>query len=83
MSKYSESLIKKVWEKAKPMKGKNPDVWRKDPKGNKIRFGSYGTIGKYGWEVDHKKPRVRGGSNTDKNFQPLYWKTNREKGDKY
>ncbi|RLD12876.1 MAG: HNH endonuclease [Caldiserica bacterium] len=83
MGNSSKTTIKKVWGKAKPIKGKNPDVWRKDSKGNKIRFGSYGTQGKYGWEIDHKRPQSKGGSEHGRNLQPLHWKENRKKGDKY
>ena len=72
-----------AWEKAKPIRGKSEDVWRKDQQGNKIRKGSYGTTGKYGWELDHKKPKSKGGSDSSKNIQPLHWKENRKKSDKY
>ncbi len=73
----------KVWEKAKPIRGKDPDVWRRDAEGNKIRYGSYGTQGKFGWEIDHKHPKAKGGSDNIKNLQPLHWKENRKKGDEY
>ena len=72
----------KVWQKGKTVKGKNPGAWRKDAKGNKIRYGSYGTNGKYGWEVDHKRPKSKGGSNKLSNLQPLQTKANRKKGNK-
>lgn len=39
----TEKLIEEVWDKAKEMRGKDPNVWRKDKYDNKIRFGSYGT----------------------------------------
>ena len=78
----SKKQIQEMWGKARPIKGKNPDVWRKDKYNNKIRFGSYGTQGEYGWEIDHKNPKARGGSDQDRNLQPLYWKENREKGKK-
>lgn len=74
--------IKQIWEKAKPIKKKNPNVWRRDKYENKIRFGSYGTQGKYGWEVDHKNPKDKGGSDQLRNLQPLHWKENRKKGTK-
>ena len=83
MSNYSKTTIQKVWEKAKQIRGKNPDAWRKDSKGDKIRFGSYGTTGKYGWEIDHKKPKAKRGSDASKNLQPLHWRENRKKADKY
>jgi hypothetical protein len=75
--------IDQVWDKGSPIKGENPDVWRKDSKGNTIRKASYGTKGEYGWEIDHKKPVVKGGTEDPRNLQPLHWETNREKSDKY
>ena len=83
MPKYSKTTIRKIWEKAKPTRGKNPDVWRKDEEGNVIRFGSYGAKGKYGWEIDHKKLKAKDGSGHLKNLRPLHWKENRKKRDKY
>lgn len=78
----NKKQVQDAWEEAKSMRGKDPDVWRKDKYGNKIRFGSYGTVGDYGWEIDHKNPKDNGGSNTDKNLQPLHWEENRKKGAK-
>lgn len=52
----SKKEIEQAWEKAKPIRGKNPDTWRKDDCGHTIRKGSYGTKGEYGWELDHKNP---------------------------
>jgi len=79
----SKKDIDNAWEKAKPIRSKNPDAWRKDSVGNKIRRGSYGTVGKYGWELDHKKPQSKGGSDSGRNIQPLHWEENRSKSDKY
>lgn len=78
----SKKLIEEVWNKAKEMKGKDIDAWRKDIYGNKIRFASYGTEGEYGWEIDHKTPKDNGGSDQLRNLQPLHWEENREKGAK-
>ena len=72
-----------VWEKASKVKGENPKVYRKDAYGNKIRKSSYGTNGKYSWEVDHKKPLSKGGSNESKNLQALHKTENRKKSDSY
>lgn len=72
-----------AWENAKPIRGKNPDSWRRDAAGNVIRHGSYGTKGEYGWEVDHKNPRSKGGTEHLRNVQALHWKANRSKGNKY
>lgn len=78
----SKKQIEEVWEKAKEIRGSDSDVWRKDTYGNKIRFASYGTQGDYGWEIDHKHPVSKGGSDQDRNLQPLHWEENREKSDK-
>lgn len=77
----TKKQIKDAWEEAKPMRGKDSDVWRKDKYDNKIRFGSYGTEGEYGWELDHKYPKSKGGSEKDSNIQPLHWEENRKKSD--
>lgn len=72
-----------AWNNANEIKGQNPDVWRKDAYGNKIRYGSYGTQGDYGWEIDHKHPVSKGGTDSPRNLQALYWEENRQKGNKY
>ena len=77
-----KSREQKVWEKALSIRGKNPDQFRRDAEGNVIRRASYGTTGEFGWEVDHKNPKSKGGSNKERNLQALHWKANREKGDK-
>ena len=78
----TKKQIEDSWEEAQKMRGKNPDVWRKDVYGNKIRHGSYGTVGEYGWEIDHKNPKANKGSDQDRNLQPLHWEENRKKSDK-
>ena len=79
----SKKRIDQAWEKAKPIRGKNPDVYRKDAYGKKIRKASYGKHGEYGWELDHKNPKSKGGSDKQQNIQPIHWKENQKKSDKY
>ena len=78
----SKQDIEQVWEKGAPIRGQDPNTWRRDAEGNKIRFGSYGTQGEFGWEIDHKNPVARGGTDHMRNLQPLHWQANREKSDK-
>ena len=78
----SKKQIDDAWDKAKPLRGKNPDTWAKDAAGNKIRKGSYGTHGEFGWELDHKNPKAKGGSDSPRNIQPLHWEENLKKSDK-
>ena len=77
------SIKDDAWNKAQTIKGKNPDTWRKDAYGNVVRYGSYGTTGEYGWELDHKHPVSKGGTNSPRNIQILQWEENRIKGNKY
>lgn len=72
-----------AWQNAKPIKGRNPDVYRKDNYGNTIYKSSYGKQSDMGWEVDHKNPVSKGGSNNPRNLQAVQWEENREKSDKY
>jgi 5-methylcytosine-specific restriction endonuclease McrA len=78
-----QELIDAVWNKGAPIRGKNPDVHRKDAYGNPLYKPSFGKTGEKSWEIDHKKPLAKGGSESIKNLQPLQTATNREKADKY
>ena len=77
----SNKVIEDNWEKANEIRGRNPNVWRRDEEGNIIRWGSYGTMGEYGWEIDHRNPVAKGGTDSPRNLRALHWQENREKGD--
>lgn len=72
-----------AWNKARPIRGKNPNLWRQDDLGNEIYKPAYGTRGERGWEVDHKNPKAKGGTDNPKNLRALQTKANRKKGKKY
>lgn len=46
------------------------------------RYGETKELG-YGWEIDHKFPESRGGSDSSYNLRPLQWENNRAKADDY
>ena len=71
-----------AWDKADPISGKNPNLWRRDSLGNKIYKPAYGKAGEHGWEVDHKNPKAKGGTDHPRNLQALQTKANRQKGAK-
>ena len=71
----------KAWEKAKKVRGKDPNLYRQDPYGNLMYKPSYGKDSSMGWEVDHIKPKSQGGSGSTRNIQALNTKVNKEKGD--
>ncbi len=79
----TKKQISEAWERATKPRGKNPDIWRRDCKRRLIRKGSYGTKGEYGWEIDHKKPISKKGSDHGHNLQAMHWEENRKKSDKY
>ena len=79
----SEKQKQAAWEHAKPISGKNPNLYRKDAYGNVIYKPSYGIQSNMGWEVDHKRPVSKGGSDSERNLQAVQWEENRVKGDKY
>lgn len=70
-----------VWQKATPVLGYDPNLFRVDDYGNPIAFYEYGKLTSYGWEIDHNLPRSKGGNNHINNLQPLHWRANRMKGD--
>ena len=70
-----------VWDKAKPLKGRDSDKVRQDPYGNEIHRRQYGQETEHGWEIDHITPKSHGGSDRIKNLQALQTDTNRRIGD--
>ena len=72
-----------AWQNTQRIRGKNPNLFRKDAFGNEIYKPAYGTQGTKGWEIDHSNPRSRGGTNSSRNLQAMQTRANRSKGNKY
>ncbi len=71
----------KAWTSAKVIRGKSPAKYRKDPYGNTMYKASQGKSSPMGWDVDHIKPKSKGGSDSTRNLQALNSSVNRSKGD--
>ena len=80
---YSPSLIEKMWIKADPQQGVDHKMWRKDFAGAWIRKDQFGLHTEYGWGIDHIMPRSMGGGDEERNLQPIHWRNNLSKMDKY
>ena len=70
-------------EKGNIIEKYDPNVWRRDACDHAIKFEEHGKTSEHGWEIDHIKPQAKEGSDDLTNLQPLYWETNRTKGDTY
>lgn len=77
-----EPLVESVWQKGRAIPDYSPAVWRQDAFGAVIRRDEHGTIGEYGWEIDHVVPETWGGTDDLSNLQPLHWRNNKAKSDK-
>ena len=72
-----------AWNNAKNIRGKNPNLFRRDRLGNEIYKPAYGRQGPKSWEVDHSRPKSKGGTDSSRNLQALQTRANRRKGNKY
>ena len=75
--------IEWAWNQAKPIRSKNPNLYRRDEEGNQIYKPAYGTNGEQSWVIDHRKPVTKDGTDNRRNLRVLQTKANIEKGDKY
>lgn len=75
--------IEEAWNNAHKIRGKNPEVYRRDDYGNVMYKPSYGRQSEMGWEIDHKHPISKGGTDIPNNLHAVQWKENRKKSDKY
>ena len=79
----SKGKIAAVWMKRKANAWQKPfHLEKRRVRKPAIRRGPTELNGKYAWEVDHKWPKSKGGSDRLRNLQPLHRDENRAKGAK-
>ena len=47
----TKAQIMKIWQEAKPIKGRDPKLWRKDENGTVMKFSELNSTGNYAWEI--------------------------------
>lgn len=72
-----------AWDNAHIVRGKNSNLYRKDDYGNLMYKPSYGKKSEIGWEIDHKHPVSKGGTDKSNNLHAVQWEENRQKSNKY
>lgn len=80
---WTPQEVAAVWRRGTAVPGLDPNLYRRDICGALMELVRHGdtTPGGGGWEVDHKVPVARGGTDDLDNLQPLQWENNRSKGD--
>lgn len=79
----TERQKRQAWDNTRRISGKNPNLYRRDSAGNQIYKPAYGKNGPQSWEVDHIKPKSKGGTDAPRNLQALQTRANRSKGNRY
>ena len=79
---FAPERVQEVWERGRTVSGKDPTLYRRDSVGNVLFRHAYGKHGDMSWQVDHKVPVAKGGSDNLRNLQPLQSGANEEKGDR-
>jgi len=81
--KVTKELKVYLWEKCRVVKGYDKTIFRIDRMNNLIQRDKYGCTGKFGWQIDHKRPISKYGTNKRMNIQALQSSANIRKGNIY
>ena len=81
MASWTDEEIQAVWDKAEKVSRRAEEAgFRKDQCGAWIHRDAYGkrdgTYSAYAWEIDHIKPKSKGGKDILSNLRPLHWANN-------
>ncbi len=84
MANFSETQIKRAWEALYPFPNEDPNIFRFDGCGAKLKFEDYNkTDSDYCWTIDHKYPVSLGGNDNPLNLHALHYKNNEKKADNF
>jgi 5-methylcytosine-specific restriction endonuclease McrA len=76
-----ENRKRAAWERARPIEGWLPSIWRHDRYASVIKYEDYGKrSSEHGWEIDHIIPSALGGSDAYSNLAALHWRNNASLG---
>lgn len=80
---FADDVVQQVWNKAKHVSEENERRgFRKDECDAWISRSQYGNRNsQYGWEIDHIRPKAKGGADAPSNLRPLQWENNASKSD--
>lgn len=73
-----KDLRKKIiWEKAYPLPGFDPNIYRIDEYGDIIKYSDHGNRdSEFGWEIDHEIPVSLIRIDNISNLKPLHYRNN-------
>lgn len=71
----SEPLKRMIWGKARVIEGHDPEIYREDSCGRKIRYTDLDTFGDFSWRICFSVPISRGGLAGADNFIPQHWQS--------
>lgn len=77
----NQKIKDQVWQEGSEVHGWNSKIRRRDAFGNEIHYKQYGKDSPNGWDIDHKIPKSKGGSDDISNLRPLHQEANRKKAD--
>ena len=70
------------WTNYRGPVSRNPNLHRRDELGNEMYKPAFGTAGEKSWEIDHRNPVSKGGTDHRRNLRALNTEANREKGNR-